>query len=282
MTTTIASDDRRATSSVAAPGDGKRERNSAAPSRLVERNRIQPSTIRWKVTNQRSQPGAPNAAAERVLGDQPGAVERAPEHERPGRAVPEAAEQHRDQQVAVGEQAPAAAAAERDVDEVAQEARERHVPAAPEVAEAGRAVRAAEVLREDVTHQQREPDRHVGVAGEVAVDLRRVRVRGEQRRPALAYASGTAKTGSTTVAREVVGDDHLLDQPERDQRDARADRDLVRIPRLGQLRKELARAHDRPGHEVREEAEIDRDVDRARRLDQRAASRRPRTRSPGT
>ena len=49
--------------------------------------------------------GRPEPAAEGVLDDQARAVERAPEHEGPRRAVPEAAEDHRQHQVAVGEAA---------------------------------------------------------------------------------------------------------------------------------------------------------------------------------
>ena len=43
---------------------------------------------------------------------------------------------------------------------------------------------------------------------------------------------------------------------------------MLRVARRLQLRQELARAHDRAGDEVREEAQVERDVDRAGRLDQ--------------
>ena len=62
--------------------------------------------------------------------------------------MPEAAEQHRQQQVAVGPQPALAVAAERDVEVVAQPARERHVPAPPEVLQRDGRVRRVEVLRE--------------------------------------------------------------------------------------------------------------------------------------
>ena len=71
----------------------------------------------------------------------------APEDEGPGRAMPEAAEDHRQHQVAVGPQRAAAAAAQRDVEVVAQPVREADVPAAPEVPGAGREVRQVEVER---------------------------------------------------------------------------------------------------------------------------------------
>src|ERR1039458_4438474 len=101
-------------------------------------------------------------------------VKGAPEHECPGGTVPESAQDHREHQVAIGKQPPPAVAAERDIEKVAQKPRKRHVPTPPEVAKAGGAVWTAEVLREYVAHQQREPDSDVSVPREVAVDLRRV------------------------------------------------------------------------------------------------------------
>src|SRR5579871_2154189 len=62
-----------------------------------------------------------------------GAMQRAPCHKRPGRAVPEATEQHRDHQIDVAPHTAVPVAAERDVEIVAQELRQRHVPAPPEI-----------------------------------------------------------------------------------------------------------------------------------------------------
>ena len=64
------------------------------------------------------------------------------------------------------------------------------------------------------------------------------------------------------LARQVVRDRDLLDQAECDQDHGRADGHVPRIARLGQLRDELACPHDRPGDHVREEAEIDGEVER--------------------
>src|SRR3972149_5939018 len=72
----------------------------------------------------------------------------APGEKGPARPVPEAADQHRQHQVAVREEPAAAISPERDVEVVAQPARERHVPAAPEVLDRDRRVRGGEVLRE--------------------------------------------------------------------------------------------------------------------------------------
>src|SRR3954452_3322441 len=183
-----------------------------------------------------------------------------PGDEVPGGAVPEAAERHGDHQVGVGPEPPLPVAAERDVEVVTQEAGERHVPASPEVAKAGRAIRAVEVLRKDEAHQQRQPDRDVRVAGEIAEDLGGVAVGGEDRvGGAVGLRDGEHRVDQ--LAGEVVGDHHLLHQAECDQGQPGADGHTVRVARLLELRQELAGPDDRARDEVGEEAQVDRGIE---------------------
>ena len=129
-------------------------------------------------------------AAPPALDDERGAVDPAPDDERPAGAVPEAADEHRQHEVAIREQRPAAVAAERDVEVVAEPARERHVPAPPEVRDRRRGVGRVEVLREREPEEERDPDRDVRVAEEVGVDLHRVGV--DARRAPRATSAGSA------------------------------------------------------------------------------------------
>ena len=70
--------------------------------------------------------------------------------------------------------APAAAvAAQRDVHIIAEPGAERHVPAPPEFRHAGGDVWVVEVFLELETYHPPEADGHVGIAGEVKVDLQR-------------------------------------------------------------------------------------------------------------
>src|SRR5437867_740217 len=110
-------------------------------------------------------------AIEEAVADEKRAVERSPKHEVPGRAVPKAAEHHRQEQVAIGLDAPPAVAAERDVEVIAEPGRQRDVPAKPEVAGVQREVRQLEIYHELESHELRNAARDVGVAREVAVDL---------------------------------------------------------------------------------------------------------------
>lgn len=92
----------------------------------------------------------------------------------PLRPVPQAAQQHDGHQVDVGAHRAFAIAAEGDVEVIAQKAAEGHVPAAPEFREAGRFVGGVEVLAEMKAEQTRQADGHVGVGGEIKVDLKGV------------------------------------------------------------------------------------------------------------
>ena len=62
---------------------------------------------------------------------------------------------------------------------------------------------------------------------------------------------------------EAVGEHHLLEQAEGQQREAEEDLVGVGSARLVELRDELGRAHDRPGDEVREEGHEQRVIEEA-------------------
>src|SRR5438105_9450758 len=99
-------------------------------------------------------------------------MEAAPNDEGPFGAVPQAAEEHRRQQVdALAGKAFPVAAKGTDIEIIAQPAGQADVPAAPEILERPRAIGLVEIDRKTVTQQGRNSDRHVAIGGEIAVDL---------------------------------------------------------------------------------------------------------------
>src|SRR4051812_44475608 len=98
-------------------------------------------------------------------------MNRAPDDEGPVRAVPEAANHHRQQEVAVCLALTVPVAAKRDVEIVAQPGAQADVPAAPEVLQARRQVRLAEIDHEVEAEELGAAAGDVAVAAEVAVDL---------------------------------------------------------------------------------------------------------------
>src|SRR5215211_5392760 len=194
-----------------------------------------------------------------TLDAQRGAVNAAPDDERPRRPVPQAAQEHCQHEVAVGPALPVTVSAERDVEVVAQPAGEGYVPAPPEVLQAECEIGPVEVLREDEAEEQRQPDRHVRVAGEVAVDLRGEAVDREQDLRAR-VGEGVVEDRIHDASRKLVCDDGLLDEAAGYQEQARSGQNAPRVARHAQLGEQLVRPHDRSCDEVGEEGLQDRHV----------------------
>ena len=191
-------------------------------------------------------------------------MQRAPDDEFPGRAVPEAAEHHGQQQIAVGPEPAVPVAAERDVEIVAQPARQRHVPAPPEVGQRLGPVGLVEVALEAIAEQRRDADGDVAVGAEVAVDLHGVAVDGGKQ------IDGSIRRrieeGLVDQAhRQPVGDHGLLEHAPQDQHHAEPDEHPVGIGRALQLRQEARRPHDGARHQMRKERDEEHDVDQRAR-----------------
>ena len=105
-------------------------------------------------------------------------------------------------------------ATHRDIQIVAQETAQGHVPAAPERGDVPGLVRTVEIQRKSDTQHPSKPDRHIGVSGEVEIDLQRIakrRVPGlEERKPGAVFGGAEADVGKTA---EHVGQHQLLAKP---------------------------------------------------------------------
>src|SRR6185437_5939194 len=184
--------------------------------------------------------------------------------EGPGRAVPEAAQDHRDQHRRLrlqGQEAPRQNARidEREIDVVAQEIHQRDVPALPEILDAGGLERRVEIERQLDAEQQAKPDRDVGIAGEVEQDLD---VEGE-REPGVTigdHANLRLRIDRIDIVRDAVGEKDLLDETDGDEADR--DRELAlparHIDLAAELLHHLRPAHQRTGENLREEGDIER------------------------
>ena len=99
------------------------------------------------------------------------AVNPAPDDERPIGAVPQAAQEHGDQEIAVSLCLAVAIAAQRNVEIIAEPRAQADVPAPPEILQARGEIRLAEVDHEVEAQQLRAAAGDIAVAAEVAVDL---------------------------------------------------------------------------------------------------------------
>src|SRR5438309_2185063 len=100
----------------------------------------------------------------------------APNDKRPGRTVPEPADQERQNQVAIEIDASLAQSAKRNEDVIEQPVGKGDMPAPPEIAKVYCSIRRVEVRWQLETQQQRRSDSDIRVAGKVAIDLQCVTV----------------------------------------------------------------------------------------------------------
>src|SRR6266404_4590352 len=96
-----------------------------------------------------------------------GTVKQTPNHKSPGRAVPEPAEEHDDNQIDRGANRADLIAAERNVKVISQECGKRDVPATPEVGKANGRVGKTEIVLEMKTEAKSRADGADGIAGEI-------------------------------------------------------------------------------------------------------------------
>ena len=191
-------------------------------------------------------------------------MQSAPDDERPTRTVPQAAEQHRCHQREVGTRLAMAIAAQRNVEVIAQPRRQGDVPAPPEIREADRRIGETEVVWHRETQAHRRADRGGGITSEVAEDLpaesERTEPRIQRARDLVAVVDRLGR-----LREETVGEHDLLEQAQGHQHQAETQLVAACATRLGELRHQLGRTHDRPRNQMREERHEQRVVEKVGR-----------------
>src|SRR5664280_1923521 len=125
----------------------------------------------YPATGLEGEPVGPSPQTPLAANDLSDSVEQAPSDKRPRRPMPEAPEQHGDEDVDRDLPLTTSVAAQRNVEVVPQPVGPRHVPSAPEILEGNGRIGAVEVLGKAESEQQGDPDGDVGVSTEVGVDL---------------------------------------------------------------------------------------------------------------
>src|SRR5438094_8196136 len=94
-------------------------------------------------------------------------MKQAPNYERPGRAMPEAAEKHHYDQIRRGADRTDLISAERNIKVIAQECGKGDVPASPEIGKPDGRVRKTEIILQMKAKAERGADGARGIAGEI-------------------------------------------------------------------------------------------------------------------
>src|SRR5947209_6029735 len=139
-------------------------------------------------------------------------------------------------------------AAERDIEIVAQPKRQGYVPTPPEFDERARRIRLAEIPRQSYSQQQGQPDCHVGIAAEIAVNLAREAINPEQQGASVNGSFGCKYLIDNLAER--IGDDKFFEKTQGEQGNAEGDLGPPHGVKLPKLRDQLARAQDRARDQV--------------------------------
>src|SRR5690606_5023670 len=124
---------------------------------------------------------------------------------------------------------------------VPEPGRQRYMPSAPELRDVARLVGRIKVLRKPETKQQRQSNRHIGVPGEITIDLQRISVYSEKIFNARIERRGI-KHPVHKVRTDTIRYHRLLEQAASDQKHTMAEHVACHHGRLCNLRKKIRRS----------------------------------------
>ncbi len=136
----------------------------------------------------------------------------APYYEIPRCAVPQTGQEPDNEQIENLPPGTLSVAAQRDVDVIAEPCAHADVPASPEFRDAFGFVRVFEVFCEMKTEEFAEPDRHIGVAAEIKIDLEGKADRTEPGRQHGHVRSAYAVADFLPKCADGVGEDYLFSE----------------------------------------------------------------------
>ena len=138
-------------------------------------------------------------------------VVHAPQHEIPACPVPQTRQQPHDGDVQQLPSLALAVAAQGDIHILPEPRGQTDVPPPPELRHGAGLIGIVEVLQKVESEEMPQPDGHVGVPGEIEIDLERVRDSTDPRR----HRRGVGHSGDVLPdGTHLVGDQHLFPQPD--------------------------------------------------------------------
>ena len=139
------------------------------------------------------------------------AVERPPENEVPGSAVPQAGKQETHPEVEIRPALPPAVASQGYIEIAFDESAQGHVPAAPEFSDGAGNIGVVEIFRKLEAHDPTQADGHIGIAREIEIQLQGI---SQDAYPCRSRVDGTKVGGETGVGLlgDDIGDENLFGQ----------------------------------------------------------------------
>ena len=195
---------------------------------------------------------------ERLFQQQQHGVVHAPQHEVPAGPVPQTRQKPHDSDIQQLPPQSLPVAAQRDVDVLTEPCGQADVPPPPELRHGAGLIGIVEVLQKPEAEQPAQADGHIGIAGEVEIDLERKCQRPQPRRDHGGRGHGRDLLPHGT---HLVGQQHLLAQADDEPLHTGAgpcQRLAVPVLQIGGHRLVL---DDRPRDELREQRHIGAEID---------------------
>ena len=180
-------------------------------------------------------------------------VQRPPDYKGPVGAMPEAADHEHEKRVQSCPPRAEPVAAQRNIEVLAEPSGEGDMPPAPEILDVRGEVGIGEVPRHVQREQPGASDSDIRIAAEVTVDLEGEEVGGPEQLPA--GRLGHVAVSLRHVEPQVIGNDHLLEEPPQHLPQPVNCVVPVEAPPLVELDEQVRRLLDRPGDHMREEGD---------------------------
>ena len=153
-------------------------------------------------------------------------------------------------------------ASKRDIKVVLKPFGQGNMPTFPELSGVAGLVRRIEVLRQIETHQHSDTGGDVSVPGEVGIDLKRV---AEESRKVLetGVKQRVLENPVAEIHSQIVTEDQLLGKSVQNPENRDTELSAAKEERFVKLREKLFGAHDRAGHKLREETQVEAEIPEA-------------------
>src|ERR1035437_2822452 len=166
--------------------------------------------------------------------------------------MPDAGNKEGEEEIAISGEGSAPVPAQRDVNVIPEPGGKADMPAGPEITQAGGEVGIVEVQDQVEAHDLGHAARHVRVTAEIKEYLP-AKSHGAEEQRRRAEGPGVV-IYPLDVERQVVGQRELFEEADQEKRSAIGEILQAHRRELIELRQEMPGALDRPGHELREEA----------------------------
>ena len=190
-----------------------------------------------------------------LMGCKRNAMHHSPKYKIPRSAMPQAAQEHGNDEIGILANFPLPVASQRNIKVIAQPAGKRNMPPPPKFRNGSGLIRRIEIDIEMEAQQQGNADSHITVTGEVAINLQGIAINTYQiLHPRI--KSRIIKNTLYKVNADIVRYNRFLEEPTHDEEDSTSEHLIGDKQRAADLRNEITGTYNRTRHQLGKERNI--------------------------